>query len=167
MDKKFYIFYDNSGVIKSVGRVCEEDGLNQFEIERELALQFLQGVKNIRNFKISVIDNQPKFIEKEETPKKATYTDVGFVQLENLHEYDDPDLTITYYKSKCNITFESKEPFEKDTRFYITPKNNPVKIIDKVMCEKGSTFNEIFCDTDLISIISWSQTGNKILYLEF
>lgn len=120
----YYLVYDNIGNIKEcVNQIDETKQL--LEITEQQYINFIEGIHQISNYEVKIIDNTPTLIAKaiEKEPIVVYKT----TQLKKVHNINNPDIEL-HFENK-NLIAKLKKPLTNISKInlYLTTKNNPIR----------------------------------------
>lgn len=120
----YYLVYDNIGNIKEcVNQIDETKQL--LEITEQQYINFIEGIHQISNYEVKIIDNTPTLIAK--AIEKGPIVVYKTTQLKKVHTIDDPDIEL-HFENK-NLIAKLKKPLTNISKInlYLTTKNNPIR----------------------------------------
>lgn len=146
MSEEYYVYYRDDGSLTCVSPK-EIPGKGTFVlISKSKAEKIISGKKALSNFRVDLKIDPPKFLSVEQEGIKH----VGF----NIVEYGNgtEKIHIIFNKETKDVIFKHEDEFEYDREFYITEKNNPLKLLLIVAIKTDDTIIIVNVDEDDISV---------------
>jgi len=152
MSNEFVLYYESDGKISQVSPMIEDNPLSHIMISEEMGIGFCTGALLMRDYVIDLPRNSPELTLKIRKKLKARN---NFYLIP--HTTADKEIALTYDRKNKELKIELSTISKTYKVFFITAKNNPIKLLQSVTIEADVAEKTVNIQTYPFSVFTWEE----------